>query len=281
MNNENNQEPQLTPIVDNTNTNAEQINSTSASNATNVELANATSINQAGTNNIKSIDPQLNDKVKTESGARIDTVSGTTPQIHTEAFETEHKKKEVKTGTHDGPSKGLSVALIIFFVLLIAFVFFLPNISDYARGLLEKNNEAEITTGKLICKFSRTSDKLNFDYTRTFEFSDKALFKYTNKEEVTGTKEDNAELTKLYNTCVNLEKASSTIKGVSLSCNFLDTKFTQTEIFNYSEIGDDNSKTKIAYTEGGGSYPEFKYNENIDDVEVALKQAGYTCEKIK
>lgn len=271
MNNENNQEPQLTPMPEN---NPQQVNPQPV----NPQPQNNVNSN---VNNINGISPEVNNKMINENGARIDTVSGNTPQIHTEAFETEHKKIEKKTGTHDGPSKGVSIALVLFFILLIGFVFFLPDISDYMRKFTENNNIAEVTTGKLICTYGRTSDKLNFDYTSTFEFKDKAIYKQTNKQEVSGSSEDSEDLNKLYNTCLNLEKVSSTIEGISLNCNFLNTKFTQTEIFNYSEIGEDNSKPKIAYTEGGGTYPEFKYNENVDDVEVSLKQAGYTCEKIK
>ena len=259
MNNENNQEPQLTPTVENNNNPQPQVNP----------------------NTITSIDPELNDKVKTESGARIETEHGEKPQIHTVAFEKQYKKKELKQGTHDGPSGFLTFLLIVFFIFLIGFVFFLPDISEYMRVLKENGNLTEITNGKLICTYSRTSDKLNLDYTQTFEYSDKKLFRFTSKEEVTGEKEDSADLTNMYNSCVKLEAVAGGIKGINISCQSLTNKFTRIETFNYNEIGSDNTKAKTAYVEGGGTYPEFKYDENIDDVEVSVKQAGYTCKKIK
>jgi hypothetical protein len=258
MNNENNQEPQVTPVVENNNPQP-----------------------QVNPNTIKSIDPELNDKVKTESGARIETSNVDKPQIHTVAFEKEHKKKELKQGTHDGPSGGLTFLLVLFFIFLIAFVFFLPDISEYMRVLKENGNLNEITSGKLICTNSRTSDKLNFDYTQTFEYSDKKLYKYIYKEEVRGENEDKSELTNLYNSCIKLEAVAGSIKGVNISCQSLANKFIRTETFSYSEIGEDSAKAKTAYVEGGGTYPEFKLDENIDDVEVSVKQAGYTCKKIK
>jgi len=265
MNNENNQEPQLTPIEEN----KEE------------KVPEPVQNNQPQPDTIKSIDPELNDKAKTESGARIETEHGDRPQIQTAAFETEHKKKELKQGTHDGPSKGLSIALVIFFILLIAFVLFLPNISEYMRVLKEKANVSVISTGKLICTNSRSSDKLNFDYTQTFEYRDNLLYKYKYKEEVKGSEEDTTELTTLYNQCVELEKVAASLKGINISCNFLNTKYTQTQIFDYASIGENSANIKTAYVEGGGNYPEFKLNENIEDVEVSVKQAGYTCEKIK
>ena len=265
MNNENNHEPQLTPVPEN---NEQKVN-------------NPQPQVQDNANTIKSIDPALNDKAKTESGARIETNNVEKPKIQTAAFETEHKKIDKKTGTHDGPSKGVSFALIVFFILLIAFVFFLPNISEYMRVWKENANMTEITSGKLICTYSRTSDKLNFDYTQTFEFTDKALYKLTYKEDVSGSEDDTKEIVKLYNDCNNIEKVSITLKGITVSCNYLNTKLTKTEVFSYNEIGDDNSDIKTAYVEGGGNYPEFKFKENIDDIEVSVKQAGYTCEKIK
>ena len=258
MDNKNNNEPQLTPIEDN---NEPQV--------------------QSNPNTIKSIDPELNDKVKTESGARIETSNVDKPQIHTVAFEKEHKKKELKQGTHDGPSGFLTFLLIVFFIFLIGFVFFLPDISEYMRVLKEKANITEITNGKLICTNSRTTDKLNYDYTQTFEYTDKKLFKFTYKEEVKGESEDADDLNTIYNSCVKLEAVAGGIKGINISCQSLTNKIVKTETFSYSEIGNDNTKAKTAYVEGGGTYPEFKLDENIDDVEVSVKQAGYTCEKVK
>ncbi len=267
MNNENNQEPQLTPIPEeNTNINPQpQVNPQP----------------QTNSNTIKSIDPKLNDKVKNADGSRIDTVSGQEVQIHTEAFETEHKQKEAKTFTHDGPSKGMAILLVLFSILLIAFVVFLPDLSTLVSNLKDKGIAEDINTGKLICTYGRTSDIFNFNYTETFEFKDKKLNKFTYKEEVVGSDKDIEELAKINNTCAELEKNSGALNGIDISCQLLANKFIRTEIFNYNQIGDDNSKVKTAYVEGGGTYPEFKLGDNIDDVEVSVKQAGYKCDKIK
>ena len=273
MKNENNNEPQLTPMNDNQNVEPQL---TPMSDSQNTETKNPQI-----PNNGQVVSGEISKDIKTDNGARIDTETAGGPQIHTAAFETKTKEKKERTWTHDGPSGKLTAALVIFFIFLIAFVLFLPEISDVMRQFKEQRTVEEINSGKLICTYERSNDKLDFKYTRTFEFKDKAMFKFTNKEEVSGSTEDTKELTKINDQCSNLEKVAGSLKGIDISCQLLNTKQIRTEVFNYNEIGDNSTAVKTAYVEGGGTYPEFKLGENIDDVEVSVNQAGYTCEKIK
>ena len=171
MKNENNNEPQLTPMNDNQ---SAEPQITPMDNSKNTQISNSGQV----------VSGEINKDIKTDKGARIDTETAGGPQIHTAAFEAKTKEKKERTWTHDGPSGKLTAALVIFFIFLIAFVLFLPEISDVMRQYKENRTVEDIKTGKLICTYERSNDKLDFKYTRTFEFKDKAIYKFTNKEEV-------------------------------------------------------------------------------------------------
>ena len=95
------------------------------------------------------------------------------------------------------PSKFKTFLLIIFFIGLIAFIMFLPEIKDYLeefqnRGKTEEN--VKITTGKLKCNKKTNTKTLDKDYDLVFHFKDNKLekteFSITTRGDATSDEEE-------------------------------------------------------------------------------------------
>ena len=66
---------------------------------------------------------------------------------------------------------------------------------------------------------------------------------------------------------------------MEVNCEFAGDKMIETHNIEYNDL--DLSAMKSAYTETGGTAPEFTYRDNIDDVQKQLQAVGYKCKKIK
>ena len=116
--------------------------------------------------------------------------------------------KEVKNYTP--PSKLKVIVLIIFFIALVAFIIFLPDIysmvKKYKSGGYNYQKEEVITTGKLICVLNTNTTTLDKDYELVFNFTDSKLksekFLITTRSDST-VNED--EMNKLADVCMKLK----------------------------------------------------------------------------
>lgn len=184
----------------------------------------------------------------------------------------EKEKKEYKDG------KGLSAPLIIFFILLIGFVFFLPNIKSTLTAFLNRNEMKNITSGDLRCSLSKTTEKFNIDYNQNFKFKDNKIYSYTYLVQTKGTKNDEDELTKIYNSCDKLSSLVGNFNQINISCEYFNNQVLEKQKFNLENM--DNETLKAAYSELGGQTPEFEEGDNIEEVQKEVQAAGYTCKKI-
>ncbi len=177
-------------------------------------------------------------------------------------------------------SKFKSFLLIMFFIILIAFVVFLPDIhsfiSTWQGGGYE---EAEkITTGKLECTLTTNTENLNLDYSALFGMTDNKLYSLRYSVSTKGDRNLDADtLDKLDADCKLLKETTDEVKGVQVECKYNNTTVTQTQIFTYSELNIDAMDS--AYSEAGGTYPNFEYNQDMDKVEKEMKANGYTCSR--
>ncbi len=196
----------------------------------------------------------------------------------TEVVEEPLKTVEVE---YKPTSKGNTIMLIIFFIALIAFVVFLPDlqvlIAKYKEGPVVVE---EITTGKLICTLESSTVNLDREYTREFEFVDKKL---QNAKFTTVTRGDPSldeeSLDELNAQCEQVKENVNGMKGINISCSYEEGKLTEKESFDYSTYN--SEEIGPAYTEAGGNLIEFKYEEDIDNVMVNMRQSGFTCNKEK
>ncbi len=185
--------------------------------------------------------------------------------------------KEVEIKNKDQSGNGKYILTILLFVLLFSVVLFLPNITSYIN--LHKNRpEEKITSGDLVCDMDNSTDNLDIFYKMDFSFRDNKLKKLTSTIKTKGDQVvDKDELKGINDKCKLLVSATANLSGVSVTCSLNNGTNEEKQIFTYQDI--ESEKITSAYSEAGGIYPDFAYNDNIDDIEIKMKQAGYTCNR--
>ncbi len=189
------------------------------------------------------------------------------------------KKVEIKDYTP--PSKAKVGLLITFFIALVLFVIFLPQISSLLSNResgINYQKQEEITTGKLICTLKTNTTSLDKEYENTFDFTDKKLKRSKFVSITRGDSTAENDLDALAEKCNTLKNETDDIDGFSIRCDYSDGKLVETQNINLETI--DTEKLDAAFTEAGGILPN-KYDQNIDDVEKNMKASGYTCERQK
>lgn len=190
------------------------------------------------------------------------------------------KLKEVEIN-YTPPSKGKIFLLVVFFILLIGFVIFLPDISkmieERKRGDIEYE-EVIIRTGTLKCSMKTNTTNLDKTYDLAFQFTDSKLdsahFSIFTKGDVSL---DEEALNELNNKCKKLEEASKSLAGVTIRCTYTPGKFLEEQILSYSTI--DTEKLDDAFLEAGESNPNYEYQQDIGIIERNLLASGYECER--
>lgn len=178
-------------------------------------------------------------------------------------------------------SKANTVMLILFFIALVLFVVFLPDIqtliAQYKAG---PQKVEEITTGTLVCTLESNTVNLDRNITREFQYTDNKLqsAKFTTVVRGDATL-DEETLNGLNEQCVQIKTNVEGLNGISVSCSYEEGKLTEKENFDYASY--QVEEVTAAYTEAGGSLLEFEKDMNIDDVMTNMRQGGFTCNKEK
>ena len=196
------------------------------------------------------------------------------------AVNNEEKLKTVDVN-YKPTSTGNTVMLVIFFIVLIAFVIFLPDIqtliAQYKAGPVEVE---EITSGKLVCTLSSNTVNLDRDITRVFEYSDNKLVSAKFTTIVRGDPSlDEETLDELNAQCEQIKTNVQELEGASVSCSYEDGKLTEQETFDFGTYKIE--EVSAAYTEAGGTVIEFQAGEEIDSVMTNMRQGGFVCNKEK
>lgn len=186
------------------------------------------------------------------------------------------KKVEIKD--YKAPSKFKVFLLIVFFIALVAFIIFLPDISSmisiYMSGANNKPEEI-ITTGKLICTVDTSTSELDKENEFTFTFEDSKLKKFKYISTVKGDSTSETSLDELAEKCNNLKKETNDLDGFYIRCDYMEKELTETQNINLDTI--DTEKLGAAFTEAGGILPTYTYDQNIDDIEKEMKLSNYLC----
>lgn len=190
------------------------------------------------------------------------------------------KLKEVEID-YKPPSKFKTIMTVVMFILLIAFVIFLPDITSMVnRYKLEKNQVPEkiITTGNLECSLKSNTTNLDMEYLRVFKFIDSKLYEanYTLTTKGDATL-DEKTLDGMAEKCNHLADNTEGLSGIKISCNYSDGKLVERQNYIFASIN--FNKLDAAFAEAGGTYPEFNDGQEIETVEKAMKAAGYSCER--
>ena len=171
----------------------------------------------------------------------------------------------------------------IFFVFLLFMIGFLPEINEFFnRRRIEQEQaiNATITTGTLSCEMVSNDERFDYSYQATFNFRDNKMYRLNFKTTVKGDRNlDALDLSEMKNQCDLLESQISGTNGVRVSCSLNEGVYVNEQMLDYSSLNVDDVTT--AYLEAGGTYPNYVYEQNIDDIEKQMKSSNYTCERRK
>ena len=167
----------------------------------------------------------------------------------------------------------------IFLALLILMIVFLPEINTFVHDFFNKKeaeNTPSITSGHLICTLETNDSNFNYEYETDFSFKDSKLYKLTLTTKTVGDLNlDATDLSGLNASCQLLQFQTSKFDGVEVICDLAGNTFTNTQTLDYEVLNRDEVTT--AYLEAGGIYPDYKYEENIDDIEKDMNAQNYSC----
>lgn len=230
--------------------------STGVSNSTNVVPNNQ--VNMVQSNSV--INPNATNQVNPNGGGEV------VPE-NLKSVEIDYKP----------PSKFKIFVLVVFFVALIAFVLFLPEITEFVNKYKSKENEeVKIVDGKLLCSLESTTVNLTNNHDVTISFKDNKAESLRMVTDVKGsTTEDAKELDKLNEECKILEEHTKGMEGVSVSCEYSERLFEKKQSFELASVNFEELDS--VYSEAGGTVPEYRYGDDMDEVEKSFKAAGYSC----
>ena len=191
--------------------------------------------------------------------------------------------KKVEINNYTPPSKFKVFLLILFFILLIVFIIYLPEINTMIKNYREGGTnyqKEEITTGKLICSLETNTTNLNKSYEFTFTFVDSELLR---EKFITSTRgdstADDADLDTLANSCKRLQEDTKDLDGVEIGCDYSEGIVTERQSIDLETV--EIEKLDAAFTEAGGIMPGYQYKQDISSIEKNMKAAGYSCKREK
>ena len=188
------------------------------------------------------------------------------------------KLKQVEIN-YTPPSKAKVVLLVLFFIALLGFIIFLPDITSYMRALQSGGTvEEKITTGRLTCTLDSNTKDIDKNYELVFHFESNKLQKTSITITTRGDASlDEEKLNALADTCKQLKKNVEKIDGVSIQCEYLDGRLVETQ--NYDLASLDSTKLDSAFSEAGGVKPEYEKDQDIDKLERNMNASGYSCKR--
>lgn len=175
-----------------------------------------------------------------------------------------------------------TVLLVLFIVFLFAFVYFLPEISQFIEDYKKQKSGVEdgsMKSGTMTCTLTKdNTDSLSTIYDTTFTYTKNKLKKteqmtsYKLKDDATSTDTlDDSE-----NECQNLKSALTDVTGIDVSCAKTAVLQKTTQIIDYTKFNAEEITTNIA--EYKGFYPEYQLDQSIAGIRKNLEEAGYSCQ---
>ena len=202
-------------------------------------------------------------------------------------------KGKVKDQPNDGtPQKEVVVKekggffgrfiLFLFIIFLFAFVYYLPEISQYIEDYKKAKSGIEdgsMKSGTMTCTLTKDNkDNLSTIYETTFTYTKNKLKKteqvtsYKLKDAATST----ATLDESENECQELKSALTGVSGIDVSCSKTAVLQKTTQVIDYTKFNAEEVTTNIA--EYKGFYPEFQLDQSVAGIRKNLEDAGYSCQ---
>lgn len=202
-------------------------------------------------------------------------------------------KEKVKNQSNDGTSQKEVVVkekggffgrfiLFLFIIFLFAFVYYLPEISQYIEDYKKAKSGIEdgsMKSGTMTCTLTKDNkDNLSTIYETTFTYTKNKLKKteqvtsYKLKDDATST----ATLDDSENECQELKSALTGVSGIDVSCSKTAVLQKTTQSIDYTKFNVEKVITNIA--EYKGFYPEFQLDQSVAGIRKNLEDAGYSCQ---
>lgn len=252
-------------------------------------------------NNEENLNQEVNQNV--ESVPSIGSTSDSKPQV----VKVEHVKEIEKVVTKDNskdnnrssdnenkrvidsttvnleePKKSNKpIFLVLLLIFLLAFVFFLPDITNFITNYKNKKVGAnELKSGNMTCTKSITGSEVNYNYDIVFKYQKNKLRSSTittvtrlndNASSVDIIKEKEASCSTLKNVL------DSNNIGMTVKCRSSLSMQESIQNIYYKNLDLDYISTNIAEFEG--FYPEYEYNESMSVIQNKLESSGYKCER--
>ena len=231
-----------------------------------------------GTDNVENNKPQVVE-VTNANEVNQKTVETNTSQNNTDnKVPTSAKIEENTTGKK---KKGHPVFLVLLLIFLFAFVYFLPDITEYVTDYMnEKNGVNELKSGTMSCTFRNSTDNLDYTYDLSFKYEKNRLksSRMTTTNRLADTATDNSILTERENSCEFLKTVlDENDIGMTADCSVSAAVQVTTQNINYEKLDMDFITNNI--TEFEGFYPEYELNQSVTTIEQELENSGYTCER--
>ena len=166
----------------------------------------------------------------------------------------------------------------LFFILILLFVVFLPDITEIISKFKDEEEETtyDYSSGRLLCDYQSNTATLDKDYYYIFYYNIYKLYKAELKVTTRGdSKEDEKDLEAIYNTCENIKKIATEMNGVDVDCLLMDEKVEEQQVFDLSKLDYESFSTK--YVEAGGTKMEYKDGQDIRTVQKNLEATGFYC----
>ena len=179
------------------------------------------------------------------------------------------------------PSNFKIFLLFLLFVILIGFVVFLPDITEMINKYQSSQLQQpimKIENGKLTCTLDKNTENLDLDYTAIFTYSNNKLEKLSFSTITKGDiSMDSNQLDELAKKCSLLEKSVEDIDEVTIRCNYTDGELEEKQSFSLETL--DYKKLDSAFSEVGGTIPNYQFGDSIDSIEKEMNASGYTCKR--
>ena len=167
------------------------------------------------------------------------------------------------------------------FIALILMVIFLPDISSFVSNYFAEKRAQEVpalTTGTLTCTLNTSDDRYDYYYQADFNFRDSQLYRLTYNTTIKGDQNlDAVELAEMEASCNLLKSQTANLDGINVSCSLSNGVVENEQVLSYENI--DVELLTTAYLEAGGTYPNYRYQQNIDEIEKDMNASNYTCER--
>lgn len=231
-----------------------------------------------GTENIENNKPKIVEVTNTNE-VNQKTVDVNTSQNNTDnAVPTSVQIEENTTGKQ---KKGHPVFLVLLMIFLFAFVFFLPDITNFITDYMnEKTGANELKSGTMSCTFNTSTDNLDYAYDFSFKYDKNRLksSRMTTTSRLADTATDSSILTERENSCEFLKTVlDENDIGMTADCSVSAAVQITTQNIDYEKLDMDFITDNI--TEFEGFYPEYELDESVTTIEQELENSGYTCER--